>query len=354
MDFCGEGFDGSGGVQKHDARGIFFRQIEVAGADGSEEFLAFTLDAIEFAFAGAHAGQRGLAVEVQHEGHIRQAIANSEGVDARGVVRGNAAGDALINGGRIEKPVTDHDAARLKGGENFFANELGAAGGEEEEFGLGNEVFAFRRVLEEVADRLAGGGSTGFADEKRLAAGLAEFFGEEGNLGGFPAAFRAFECDEKTGTRHFDRSALIFGGIRFSKARMNYWLVKQEPTTYPWEQFVRDGKTAWTGVRNFQARNHLRAMAPGDRVLYYHSVVGKAVVGVAEVLRSAYPDPTAEEGDWSCVDLKPLEALRRPVALEEIKAEPALAEIGLLRQSRLSVMPLKKAEFVAISRLSKK
>jgi predicted RNA-binding protein with PUA-like domain len=117
---------------------------------------------------------------------------------------------------------------------------------------------------------------------------------------------------------------------------------------------VRDGKTAWTGVRNFQARNHLRAMAPGDRVLYYHSVVGKAVVGVAEVARSAYPDPTAEEGDWSCVDLKPLEALRRPVELEEIKAEPALAEIGLLRQSRLSVMPLKKAEFDAISRLSKK
>jgi predicted RNA-binding protein with PUA-like domain len=95
-------------------------------------------------------------------------------------------------------------------------------------------------------------------------------------------------------------------------------------------------------------------MAPGDRVLYYHSVVGKAVVGVAEVARSAYPDPTAEEGDWSCVELKPLEALRRPVELEEIKSEPALAEIVLLRQSRLSVMPLKKVEFDAILRLSKK
>jgi len=209
-------------------------------------------------------------------------------------------------------------------------------------------------MLEEVADQLTCRGATRLANQERFMARLAEMIGEEGNLGGFPAAFRAFECDEKTGTRHFDRSALIFGGIRFSKARMNYWLVKQEPTTYPWEQFVRDGKTAWTGVRNFQARTHLRAMAPGDRVLYYHSVVGKAVVGVAEVLRSAYPDPTAEEGDWSCVDLKPLEALRRPVALEEIKAEPALVEIGLLRQSRLSVMPLKKAEFDAISRLSKK
>ncbi len=135
---------------------------------------------------------------------------------------------------------------------------------------------------------------------------------------------------------------------------MNYWIVKQEPTTYPWDQFVRDGGTAWTGVRNFQARNNLRAMAPGDRVLYYHSVVGKAIVGVAEVARVAYPDPTAEDGDWSCVDLKPLEALRRPVTLEEIKADPALADIALLRQSRLSVMPLQKTEFDTILRLSKK
>lgn len=135
---------------------------------------------------------------------------------------------------------------------------------------------------------------------------------------------------------------------------MNYWLVKQEPTTYPWEQFVRDGGTAWTGVRNFQARNNLRAMVPGDRVLYYHSVVGKAIVGVAQVARVSYTDPTAKEGDWSCVDLKPVEALRRPVTLEEIKADPALVDIALLRQSRLSVMPLRKAEFDAILRLSKK
>jgi predicted RNA-binding protein with PUA-like domain len=135
---------------------------------------------------------------------------------------------------------------------------------------------------------------------------------------------------------------------------MNYWLVKQEPTAYAWDDFVKDGKTAWTGVRNFQARNHLRTMALGDRVLYYHSVTGKCVVGIAEVSRSAYPDPTACEGDWSCVDLKPVGALKHPVSLEEIKAEPSLAEIGLLRQSRLSVMPLKKTAFEKILEISKK
>ena len=135
---------------------------------------------------------------------------------------------------------------------------------------------------------------------------------------------------------------------------MQYWLVKQEPEAYAWTTFVGDGRTAWTGVRNFQARNNLRAMKRGDPVLYYHSVTGKAVVGLAEVARSAYSDPTATEGDWSCVDLKPLRALERPVTLEQIKAAPALAEIALLRQSRLSVMPVAKAEFEAILALSKK
>ena len=133
---------------------------------------------------------------------------------------------------------------------------------------------------------------------------------------------------------------------------MNYWLVKQEPTAYAWQDFVRDGKTAWTGVRNFQARNHLRAMKAGDRVLFYHSVVGKEVVGIAEVVRTAYPDPTAKEGDWSCVDLKPVGPLAGPVSLETIKAEPSLAEIGLLRQSRLSVMPLSAAEFRSVLKLA--
>lgn len=134
---------------------------------------------------------------------------------------------------------------------------------------------------------------------------------------------------------------------------MKHWLVKQEPTAYSWENFVRDEKTAWTGVRNFQARIHLRAMQSGDRVLFYHSVVDKSVVGIAEVVRSAYPDPTATDGDWSCVDLRPLSALKAPVTLERIKAEPSLAGIALLRQSRLSVMPLTKAEFHTITNLSK-
>lgn len=133
---------------------------------------------------------------------------------------------------------------------------------------------------------------------------------------------------------------------------MNYWLVKQEPTAYAWEEFLRDGKTAWTGVRNFQARNFLRAMSEGDQVLYYHSVTGKCVVGIAEVVRTAYLDPTSLDGDWSCVDLKPLRTLKRPVSLEEIKSEPALAEIGLLRQSRLSVMGLTKAAFEKIVQIS--
>jgi predicted RNA-binding protein with PUA-like domain len=125
---------------------------------------------------------------------------------------------------------------------------------------------------------------------------------------------------------------------------MRHWLVKQEPDAYAWEQFVRDGRTAWTGVRNFQARNNLRAMKEGDEVFYYHSVTGKSVVGLARVSKEAYPDPSAEEGDWSCVDLVPVRACRTPVALDAIKKEPALDAIALLRQSRLSVMPVTAAE----------
>jgi predicted RNA-binding protein with PUA-like domain len=132
---------------------------------------------------------------------------------------------------------------------------------------------------------------------------------------------------------------------------MNYWLVKQEPDAYAWEKFVREGRTAWTGVRNFQARNNLRSMQKGDRVFYYHSVKGKCVVGWAEVVREAYPDPTADDGDWSCVDLVPKAACRQPVTLEEIKAEPGLSEVALLRQSRLSVMPITVAEARILRRL---
>jgi predicted RNA-binding protein with PUA-like domain len=133
----------------------------------------------------------------------------------------------------------------------------------------------------------------------------------------------------------------------------NFWLVKQEPSAYSWADFVADGKTQWTGVRNYTARNNLRAMRKGDAVLFYHSVVGKEIVGIARVLREAYPDPTAKEGDWSAVDLAPEKNLARPVTLEEIKGNPKLKEMKLLRLSRLSVQPVTSAEFQEILRLSK-
>jgi predicted RNA-binding protein with PUA-like domain len=133
---------------------------------------------------------------------------------------------------------------------------------------------------------------------------------------------------------------------------INHWLVKTEPGAYSWNDFVRDGRTAWTGVRSFAARQHLNAMQKGDRVLFYHSVIGKEVVGIAEVAKVAYPDPTATEGDWVCVDLKPVKALARPVTLDAIKKNPALAKIALLKQSRLSVMPLSTEAFKEILAMS--
>lgn len=123
------------------------------------------------------------------------------------------------------------------------------------------------------------------------------------------------------------------------------WLVKQEPADYPWSRLVAEGGTAWTGVRNFQARNYLRAMQPGDPVLYYHSGAERALVGLARVARAAYPDPTAAEGDWVAVDLVPVQALPRPIRLAEIKSDPALKNLPLIRQSRLSVMPVGEVEF---------
>lgn len=133
---------------------------------------------------------------------------------------------------------------------------------------------------------------------------------------------------------------------------MQHWLVKSEPEAYSWEAFVREKKTAWTGVRNFAARNHLRAMRKRDQVLFYESVTTKAVVGVAEVTKEAFPDLTAEEGDWSAVELKAVRSLPNPVGLEQIKAEKALAGIMLLRQGRLSVVPLTQVEFDAILSLA--
>src|SRR2546422_6481650 len=118
----------------------------------------------------------------------------------------------------------------------------------------------------------------------------------------------------------------------------HFWMVKQEPEAYSWSTFVQEGKTAWTGVRNFQARNNLRAMKKGDPVLFYHSVSEKQVVGVARVEKEAYPDPTATEGDWSSVDLAPVQELKSPVGLGTIKADKILKNIALVKQSRLSVV----------------
>src|SRR5215470_17819383 len=114
----------------------------------------------------------------------------------------------------------------------------------------------------------------------------------------------------------------------------HYWLVKQEPEAYSWTTFVKEGQTAWTGVRNFQARNNLRAMKKGDLVLFYHSVSEKQIVGLARVSRESYPDPTATGGDWSCVDLTPVKPLKKPVTLDVIKADKILKDVRLVRQSR--------------------
>lgn len=124
-----------------------------------------------------------------------------------------------------------------------------------------------------------------------------------------------------------------------------YWMVKSEPESYAWQNLVRDGRTAWTGVRNFAARLHLQAMRRGDRVLFYESVTAKAVAGIAEVTRAAFPDKTADEPGWVAVELKAVSPLPRAVTLAEIKADPALAKILLVRQSRLSVLPLTASEF---------
>jgi predicted RNA-binding protein with PUA-like domain len=126
---------------------------------------------------------------------------------------------------------------------------------------------------------------------------------------------------------------------------MNYWLVKSEPETYPWLQLVKEGKTAWTGVRNFAARLHLRGMVKGDLVFFYHSGDAKEVVGLAKVARAAYPDPTAKEGDWSCVDLAPVKALTRSVSLAAIKADKILNEMALVKITRLSVLPVEEKQF---------
>jgi predicted RNA-binding protein with PUA-like domain len=152
----------------------------------------------------------------------------------------------------------------------------------------------------------------------------------------------------------FDREWCILWrlNIHFLMAT-HYWLVKQEPETYAWAAFVKDGKAAWTGVRNYQARNNLRAMKKGEFVFYYHSVTDKQVVGIARVTQEAYADTTADEGDWSAVDLTPVKILAEPVSLDAIKADKALADMVLLKNSRLSVQPVTEAQFKRILALSK-
>ncbi|SFH01754.1 EVE domain-containing protein [Pedobacter insulae] len=126
---------------------------------------------------------------------------------------------------------------------------------------------------------------------------------------------------------------------------MNHWLVKSEPFKYSWEKFNKDGRTFWDGVRNYQARNNLREMKEGDLVLFYHSNEGKNVVGVAKVAKEAYQDPTTSDPNWVVVDLVPVETLKNPVTLAQIKAEESLKDISLVKQGRLSVMPLRAEEF---------
>jgi predicted RNA-binding protein with PUA-like domain len=127
-----------------------------------------------------------------------------------------------------------------------------------------------------------------------------------------------------------------------------YWLMKSEPFKYPWEALVKDGRTYWDGVRNYEARNNLAAMREGDLALFYHSNEGKEVVGVAEIVKESYPDPTADDPAWVVVEIEPRTPLAKPVSLATIKADPELKEIQLIRRSRLSVVPLTPAEFERI------
>ena len=135
--------------------------------------------------------------------------------------------------------------------------------------------------------------------------------------------------------------------------KKSFWIIKQEPSQYNWKQFEKDRETYWDGVRNYQARNNLKNMKKGDNLLFYHSVVGKEIVGIAEVTKEAYPDPTTDDERWVVVDLKPIKPFKVPVTLEEIKAHKELSEIALIKQARLSVMPITEKEFQILLKLGK-
>ena len=134
---------------------------------------------------------------------------------------------------------------------------------------------------------------------------------------------------------------------------MNYWIVKSEPNAFSWEKFVKDQQAVWDGVRNYQARNHLKAMRREDLVLFYHSNQGQCIVGIAEVTQEFYQDPTTSDPRWVSVNLKPVQALQSVITLKQIKSDPFLAQIALVRQSRLSVMPLTSKEYHSIIKLSR-
>ncbi len=132
----------------------------------------------------------------------------------------------------------------------------------------------------------------------------------------------------------------------------SYWLMKSEPDVYSWDDLVAEGVGTWDGVRNYTARNNMRAMQPGDQVFFYHSNIGVEIVGIAEITESNIPDPTDETGRWSAVRLKPVRKLARPVTLKEIKADPALVDMDLLTKFRLSVSAVKPSEWDHILRLA--
>jgi predicted RNA-binding protein with PUA-like domain len=133
---------------------------------------------------------------------------------------------------------------------------------------------------------------------------------------------------------------------------MAYWLVKSEPSTYGWDQLVKDKQTTWDGVRNFAARNHLKAMKKGDEVLFYHSNEGTEIVGIAKVAKEFYPDPTSDDGNWVVVDLKPYKKLKKPVTLSQVKSEKRLTEMALVRLGRLSVQPVTEKEWNIVMELA--
>jgi predicted RNA-binding protein with PUA-like domain len=134
---------------------------------------------------------------------------------------------------------------------------------------------------------------------------------------------------------------------------MKYWLAKSEPSAYSWEQLLKDKSTAWTGVRNYAARIHLKAMKKGDHVFFYHSNEGLCIVGIAKVIKEAYPDPTDKEKQWVAVDIAPLETFKKPVTLVQMKAEKKLSGMALIRIGRLSVSPVTQIEFDIITKMSR-